>query len=211
MDLASEMPPTVKIHGIDIEGGRFPKDCPDNVSFSICSILSLPQDWTGRFDYIHQRLLGGALTREEWLVAITEMWRVVKPGGWVQLGEYGLWEGNLGPATDVQIGMQSQLYKRKGLVYRSFADIPDLLREVGFRHVHAERGGYPIGGEKGKIGRFCALEYYRAVAPQVVKFGVASSREEVDKSIDAMEREWEQVDDAEAEVIYTWARKPMDA
>lgn len=211
MDMAAEMPPTVKIHGTDIAGNRFPTSHPDNVSFSVCSVLSLPQEWTGRFDYIHQRLLMGALKREEWPVAIAAMWRTVKPGGWVQLGEFAFRDYDIGPATDAWCAIHSQLYRRNDLVYRIFAEIPDLLREVGFRDVHVECRGYPIGGEKGKAGRFSLLEYYRGVKPKVVELGLLKSDQEAEESLLAMEKELESVDDAEIALAYTWAQKPLKA
>ncbi|KAH9841078.1 uncharacterized protein C8Q71DRAFT_743255 [Rhodofomes roseus] len=47
---------------------------------------------TGRFKLVHQRLLIAALRSWEWTVALREIFRVLQPGGWVQLGEVGPWK-----------------------------------------------------------------------------------------------------------------------
>jgi SAM-dependent methyltransferase len=214
MDLISEMPPTVKVHGIDIEGNRFPKSYPSNVSFSIGSILSLPPDWTKKFDFVHQRLLMSGLKREQWPVAISEIYRALKPGGWAQLGEYGCWGYGAGPASDAHFRIYNQLYKHNGLALRIFAEIPDMLRDADFTNVHFERRAYLIGGEAGKEGRFNLIGHFRSVVPQVMRydgFGLVQSEEQYEGIITAMEREWERLDSAESEVVYVWAQKPTDA
>ena len=209
MDLCNELSSSTKIHGVDIESSRFPTSYPDNISFSIHSVLSLPDGWSGRFDFVNQRLLGGGLKRDEFPAAIGEIYRVLKPGGWAQICEYGLWGFSLGPATDTLFTLYNRLFVRNGLTIRIFADIPDMMREAGFRNVHVERRGYPIGGEQGRVGRMCALEHYRSLKSQMVKHGLVESDEEISGIIDAMEKEWEQVDRAEAELVYAWAQKQI--
>ena len=88
IDLASELPKTAVLHGSDIDNSRLPSKYPPNVSFSVGSVLSLPEGWSDRFDFAHQRLLTCALVRADWHRALAQLRRVLRPGGWVQLGEY---------------------------------------------------------------------------------------------------------------------------
>lgn len=210
MDIAREMPAST-IHGIDIEGNRFPASYPNNASFSLCSVLSLPAEWGDKFDFIHQRLLMAGLKREEWPVAVGEMYRTSKPGGRVQLGEYGHWGFGLGPATDKLFLIQDRLFKSNGLVLRIFAEIPDLLREAGFTHIHVERHGYPFGGKDSKDGQVCVYEYFAGLAGQVVRkggFGLVNSEEQYHEVLKAAATEWEEAGSAESEIVYIWAQKP---
>ena len=207
MDLVAELPPTVKIYGMDIESSRFPATYPQNVSFSIGSVLSLPKEWAGKFDFVHQRLLMGGLKREDWPVAIGEIFQALKPGGWAQLGEYGFWGHGTSPATDVMFTIYSRLFKRNGLVLRVFAELPDLMREAGFRNVQAERGYYRVGGEKGKAGLENLVNHFQSMKPQILKLGMLQSEEEIDAAIAAMKKELEQLEDVQAEVVYVWAQK----
>ncbi len=61
MELSSQIPPSVSLHGIDIQTDLVPLVTPSNVSFSINSVTKLPLEWTARFDLVHQRLLTAAL------------------------------------------------------------------------------------------------------------------------------------------------------
>ena len=81
MDVAKIVAENTQLEGIDINASLFPKAHPSNVHFSTGSIVSLPEDWTGTFDLVHQRLLIGSLQSNEWEATISEIYRVLKPGG----------------------------------------------------------------------------------------------------------------------------------
>lgn len=44
-DIASQLSPLSDLQGIDIKDNNFPHELPSNVSLSINSVLSLPDDW----------------------------------------------------------------------------------------------------------------------------------------------------------------------
>ncbi|KAF5350041.1 hypothetical protein D9756_009186 [Leucocoprinus leucothites] len=81
--------PSVYLRGIDISSHMFPSPSltPPNTSFSINSITSLPANWSNTISLIHQRLLMAALQAPQWHSALSEMYRVLAPGGWIQLFE----------------------------------------------------------------------------------------------------------------------------
>lgn len=85
LELSQLLPPQVYITCVDVSPHLFPKDAPQNVAFEQHSVLALPAEWSGRFDLVHQRLLVFALRTEEWLPNMMELFRVTKPGGWVQM------------------------------------------------------------------------------------------------------------------------------
>jgi SAM-dependent methyltransferase len=209
------VPPTVSLHGTDIEDKRLPKSYPSNVTFSTASVLSFSPDWSGKFDYVHQRLLMCALKREEWPVAIGEIYRVLKPGGWAQLGEYGYWGFSIGPSVDAFFRLYSLLNKHHGLALRIFAELPDLLREAGFTNVHVERRVYPYGrwaGQEGLDGLDHTLKHMRSVKEQIIKaggFGLVKSEEDVEKILAGVEAEiLEAPEGSSVEFVYVYAQKP---
>ena len=89
LDLLKVAPPGVDIVGIDISSAMFPTDIPKSVSLYEVSVMSLPPTWDGSFDLVNQRLLIAALTEGQWQRTISELFRVLKPGGSIQITEVG--------------------------------------------------------------------------------------------------------------------------
>lgn len=87
MELAQQLPRTVRLDGIDISSVYFPASHLPNVHCSINSVTRMPLDWSNQFDFVQQRTLFEALRSFEWLAAISEIFRVTKPGGSVQFLE----------------------------------------------------------------------------------------------------------------------------
>ncbi|KAJ3804733.1 hypothetical protein F5876DRAFT_52990 [Lentinula aff. lateritia] len=83
LDLAHQLPPTISLTRIDISTRLFPKPTTysNNITFSSQSITDLPQSWSNCFALINQRLLTGALSKSQWMQALSEIYRVLKPGG----------------------------------------------------------------------------------------------------------------------------------
>lgn len=214
LELASQLSQSVILHGTDLDGNRFPKDRPSNLSFSTGSILSLPPSWTGKFDFVHQRLLMCGLKREEWPKAVNEMHRVLAPGGWAQLGEYGPW--GLGPAMDAYMRIYSLLYKHNGIVLRAYAELEDWMREAGFTNIQVIRNTYPLGswaGELGKDGAENLWTHFRALKEQVLRtggFGLVRDEKELDGLINAVRKEWDESNGSVAEFVYVIGQKPND-
>ncbi|KAI9322160.1 S-adenosyl-L-methionine-dependent methyltransferase [Dichotomocladium elegans] len=79
--------PNAHVTGIDM-ADMFPTTIrPENVTFQLCNILDgLPYP-DNTFDFVHMRQLIVALRGTEWPMVLCEIYRVLKPGGLVQLVE----------------------------------------------------------------------------------------------------------------------------
>ncbi|TFK64986.1 S-adenosyl-L-methionine-dependent methyltransferase [Pluteus cervinus] len=87
-EVARIVPPGVHVEGADISPRFSP--LPGQISaftFHALSTLDLPFEWENRFQLVNQRLMLGSFSRPQWETVIQNIYRVVKPGGWVQLVE----------------------------------------------------------------------------------------------------------------------------
>ncbi|KAF9060439.1 hypothetical protein BDP27DRAFT_1430101 [Rhodocollybia butyracea] len=71
LNLTGKVPPNVTLTGININQQLLPIEHPGNK----CGLV------------VNQRLVSSALTSEQWGAALSELYRVVKPGGLIQLLE----------------------------------------------------------------------------------------------------------------------------
>ncbi|RUS18723.1 S-adenosyl-L-methionine-dependent methyltransferase [Endogone sp. FLAS-F59071] len=84
----AETYPNSTFVGTDI-ADVFPRNgVPSNASFQQLNTLDGLPFPDANFDYVFQRFLLLALTPADWAVAVREMVRVTKPGGWVEFFEF---------------------------------------------------------------------------------------------------------------------------
>ncbi|GAN01068.1 methyltransferase type 11 [Mucor ambiguus] len=78
-----------QFYGVDVLETQFPQDSdkPTNTGFVLGDLadnIPYPRD---TFDFIYQRLLSLAFTKEQWKQNLKELERVLKPGGYLELTE----------------------------------------------------------------------------------------------------------------------------
>lgn len=85
-EMAEDFPHS-QFHGLDITP-VFPEGIkPANVSFTLGNLAERLPYPDNHFHYIHQRLLIFGLTLPQWDLAMQELLRVLKPGGWIEFVE----------------------------------------------------------------------------------------------------------------------------
>jgi ubiquinone/menaquinone biosynthesis C-methylase UbiE len=200
--------------GIDITDRLFPKNSEyGNIFFTKGTVLSLPSAWSSTFTFVHQRLLIAALQKSEWSVALSEIYRSLKPNGWVQITEIDRLEG--GPKTQTLQRTKKAMYEKVGLLPDCVEHIPRLLREAGFTYV--EESGMterviPLGNWEGKIGQMAKKNFskiYRSLKDAFARHGW--TREEIDQMMDETEAEWEERRDCAIRICTFVARKSEQA
>ncbi|KAF8999985.1 hypothetical protein BDQ17DRAFT_1391398 [Cyathus striatus] len=211
MDISKSVPSSVGIHGFDIASRLFPLSPPSNLSFSTSSVSSMTKEWENSFKLVHQRLLMAGLQVEHWLKATCEMYRVVVPGGWVQLGEVGFWRA--GPATKRHRELVRTVFESKGLLLDCADHLEEWVKLAGFKNIHVERRSIPLGGWGGRNGQEAMvnwIEVFRALKTPTLNgggFGYVNSESEFDKMIDEVEREWDQTPGADMQFIIVYGQK----
>lgn len=205
----------VELHGMDISPSNFPSQetLSKNIHLHVGSITQLPAEWTNKFDVVNQRFLIAGLLAKDWVTVLDEIFRVLKPGGVVQLVEREC----ICP-TNIKAGPIKQyydlfegLYKKKGLLRNCALEIPQMAKKAGFREITCERKICPVGkkyGEAGSMGVRTWGGAYRNLGIAVVRDGYMASAEEYERMVEGIESLWDR-DGEEIGCRITCARKPL--
>lgn len=87
--MATEYPSSEFI-GVDM-CDVFPNNIrPQNVSFQVGNALERLPFMDNTFDFVNIRLFIIALKKHEWPIVIQEVFRILKPGGFIQVVECGM-------------------------------------------------------------------------------------------------------------------------
>ncbi|KAI8976878.1 S-adenosyl-L-methionine-dependent methyltransferase [Pilobolus umbonatus] len=143
---------------------------PPNVDFHICNISKEIPFEDDSIDYYHQRLLVAGLNEDDMKLSLESAYRVMKPGGYIELGEVLIGDvENKGPKTTIINTLMITVIKKKGLNPDIGLLIGDLLKEVGFENVFFEKRPVPIGhtNKAGELWWEDYVELCRSLRPVV--------------------------------------------
>ncbi|KXN86475.1 hypothetical protein AN958_10009 [Leucoagaricus sp. SymC.cos] len=191
----------IQLMGIDITPRMFPPlpSTPPNTTFIVKSITSLPAFWTSTISLIHQRLLMVALQSSQWHSALSEMYRVLKPGGWIQLFEPN--HHFISPLPEIVNHRALQLRNKLSLEIRHVTldivdHLPEWLARYGFINLKIEKKGLPMGS------------WAEPVMEEGKGFGLVKSGEEYDQVIEEFEKLCEETPGTYFEYWVFTAQKP---
>ncbi|KAJ3753624.1 hypothetical protein EV360DRAFT_74367 [Lentinula raphanica] len=213
----------IDIECIDITAQQYPEISPPNIHFSVHSITSLPPQWTNTFSYAHQRLIVLAMNDALWRSAIKELFRVLKPGGWLELVEFETKRfhySGVGPSSEKLCSVAEKLFTAKGIVQGVSDYLRPLLAETGFVDIDCQNRDVPVGGRRstaeggnGYTGEQWG-EGWMGVKVPVLKgggYGVANTSEEFDALVQASVKEWNESKEVYTTFYTIAARKPASS
>lgn len=174
--------PEASVVGVDIAPPLSEQDAPsadarpDNYAFVTGNVLErLPFD-DGRFEYVHQRYMIGAIPLDSWPRALAELARVTRPGGWVEVVEAGTSEGG-GPALQQADAWVAAVLARRNLDIHLATKLGAWMQSAGLVDVTVRHVDLPLGAYGGRVGTLVEADYFAAIdamrAP-VVALGMAS-------------------------------------
>jgi len=212
MDVARLVPTSPTFIGVDIEKRLFPQPLP-NTKFVVQSTLSLPSDWSAKFNLVHQRLMVAAFSRQAWKSCISEFYRVLKPGGCLQLEEIDflgvLEEAHVPPLTERFWKGARVLCEARGVSSDCLLRIPGLLIDAGFTDLRAIKNRIPYGRDEN--ARKVGIGAWKGMKVPFLKaggFDVARTSQDYDQFMDQVEEEWRTSNFTRTYV--TWiGRKPL--
>ncbi|KIK57593.1 hypothetical protein GYMLUDRAFT_246934 [Collybiopsis luxurians FD-317 M1] len=205
---------TPDIECIDICDKQYPATHPTNIHFSLHSVVDLPTEWAGTFSYAHQRLLILAMNDSLWRKAIGELFRVLSPGGWVELIEHDAKHTSygVGPYSNKLVSLLYVMYAEKEVVGDLGVYLPKLCEEVGFVDIRCEARRVSIGrsGENGyPSGEW--RDVWKGMKQPLMNAGGCSlvrTEEEYEELLEGATREWDDSNEAGTTFYTILARKP---
>lgn len=155
--------PQANVIGLDIvpppvDAGERVDTRPENYVFVRGSVLDGLPFADASFDYVHQRLLLGAIPAQRWPDVLRELVRVVRPGGWVELIEPAPVPGG-GPGLTTLGRWMGELTQRRGIDMRISPQVGAALQAAGLRGVAQHNCDLPIGRYGGRIGQMAEANY----------------------------------------------------
>lgn len=147
---------SANVAGVDLvapppDAGTRPDIRPENYVFVPGNVLEGLPFPPASFDFVHQRLLVGALPAARWPDVVGELVRVTRPGGWVELVEAAPVPDG-GPALSALSGWLVEVCVRRELDPQVGPKIGDLVRGAGLRATHFREMRIPVGRWGGRLG-----------------------------------------------------------
>jgi len=158
----------IQYYGIDISSNLFPavdENIASTLHFSKGNILTPKGKWAEQsYKLVNQRLLIAALSAEDWKTVVGNIYKLLAPGGWVQLVEANhCWSGE---ATERHRTVLKRIFEKRGLLLDPIHNIPDLLEEAGFTTVNTKDYEISLGkwaGKDGEEARDSCIGVYRGM------------------------------------------------
>ncbi len=190
-DMARLFPQAI-VTGLDKEATRR-ATAPTNVRFQLANVLESIPYADATFDFVHQRLLVGAIPIPHWPLVVVELARVTRPGGYVELVETGFIFHQVGPAMRRFLDWGLAAGAQVGIDLTIVAHLDTFLRDAGLQYVHQHLFPVEIGHWGGKKGELAAKNTYAGFESlkdfYMAKLGL--SEPDFLQTLQALPAEWE--------------------
>jgi SAM-dependent methyltransferase len=161
--------PSANVVGVDLMPSPTPTiQPPENYVFTQGNVVDGLPFGDDAFDFVHQRLLILALPTADWQKAISELVRVARPGGWIELVEStGQVEFN-GPRRSAGSLLRLNDWSVRACSMREIdlalgGRIGTVLQSQGLRNVSQRQIPIPLGSYGGRIGVMMETNYFSAL------------------------------------------------
>ncbi|MBO0686600.1 MAG: methyltransferase domain-containing protein, partial [Candidatus Dormibacteraeota bacterium] len=150
--------PDSQVVGLDLVTRKRPR--PPRYRFVRADLLQGLPFPDGHFDFVHQRLLVLGLPVAAWPAVVSDLVRVTRPGGWVELGEIPFEIEDAGPATERVFELTRRIAAGSGLDPGRvvFDSLDGYLRQAGLVEVERREVAVPLGRWGGDAGSIMEID-----------------------------------------------------
>lgn len=167
---------------------------PDNYTFAPGNILEGLPFPDASFDFVHQRLLFFAIPTDRWQFVMNELYRVTRPGGWIEVVEGHFGYDPMGPAAQRIADAMLPAMQQRGIDPRNSALLDQFLRNAGLQQVQVRMAKLPVGDWGGRLGKLVAtdvLSFSQAARPLLLAQDMTENQ--FAQLIETMRRECEEL------------------
>lgn len=182
MEMARQFP-RARVVGLDLvpphEAAHAPhaEPRPANFSFTQANVLDGLPFADASFDFVHQRLLFLAVPTARWPGVVSDLVRVTRPDGWVELVEGSAVPPGSGPAIAEWGRWMAAASAGRGIDFAQGSQVGTALRDAGLVDVQTRQVRMQAGRQGGRLGTLLEanlMGLLGAVKPQLVGVGVAT-------------------------------------
>ncbi|KAI8336798.1 S-adenosyl-L-methionine-dependent methyltransferase [Chlamydoabsidia padenii] len=143
MEMANQYP-AVQVVGLDLLDQQ--QNGPSNLRFCQCDVVGEPWPMDDNtVDFIFQRSMNNSVKKVEWSTLLMEMYRVLKPGGSIELVEPDFWRHNPGPVQQALDSFIQEQCHLNGLDFYLTNAMDGLIKDAGFNLVDKRTMDIPLG------------------------------------------------------------------
>jgi ubiquinone/menaquinone biosynthesis C-methylase UbiE len=143
---------------------------PENCVFLVGDALDVFNFPDNSFDYVVARATSAFIPVSKWPVVLAQMARVCRPGGWVELRDFGLVRSPHSALNELTVKF-ANLAAARGIYPGAGPYLGDFLRTAGLRNVQVRQVGVRSGGpQRATRGGRLMLADYLALLDRVSPF-----------------------------------------
>ncbi|RKP07351.1 hypothetical protein THASP1DRAFT_30832 [Thamnocephalis sphaerospora] len=146
------------------------KGAPKNVTFQQIDVAEGLPFSDGSFDYVHQRMVASMVPSLAWRYICSELYRVCRSGGWVEVVELHQRLRNRGPCGERLDTLLGAVAARRGVELDNVAHLHAELQVAGFIDITQRVVSLPVGdwgGASGTLMRRVYETHVRSLADEV--------------------------------------------
>ncbi|RIA79557.1 S-adenosyl-L-methionine-dependent methyltransferase [Glomus cerebriforme] len=142
-----------KFVGVDIEPTVYPNEIkPGNLNFCEADILNGLPFPDNEFDFVHQEIMALIIKADQWNFVISEIVRVTKPGGFIELVEY-IAPNNNGPILSKVYQTHYDLCLKRGVDTNLIPKLDTIMKSHNdITEVNRDEKTFIIGPNGGRVG-----------------------------------------------------------
>jgi SAM-dependent methyltransferase len=211
IDMAKAFP-QARVFAFDIRTNPISMDrVPSNLIFQRCDLSKGLPYMSKSFDFINQRMVGLAAKPDQWPGIFDEFYRVLRPGGWIEMKEVNAECKNSGPITERMFGLLKSMATVRGMDMSLLGTFDVLLKNAGFTKVTKSNKVHQLMGSwagKNGIGMLNQAKFVvSTMEPLAVQVGLCQPGE-IQPLIDQWEEECNRLKTYQLIHTYT-AKKPV--